>query len=78
MQHLTNATLWESFWAHAHGAPMHPAHAPDVQLRVVAPMVLLHAAHAGRMLFRRYVPPWQPGTIRSTVMVASVSSTPQR
>src|SRR5690606_4634231 len=31
------------------------------------PVSLLHGPHAGRMLLRRYVPPWQPGMMRFTV-----------
>lgn len=37
------------------------------------PCELLQEPQAGRMFLRAYVPPTAPGTIRSTVMVASVS-----
>lgn len=53
MQLLTTATLWEWFRARADGAPMRPAHTPDVQLRVIAPVTELHPLQHGLMLFRR-------------------------
>jgi len=43
-----------------------------------APVDELHRPHAGRMLSRRYVPPSTPGTIRSTVIDPSSSTTPHR
>lgn len=53
MQRLTTATRWEPESRLPSAIPMYPVHAPDVQLRVTAPVALLHTEHAGRMLFRR-------------------------